>query len=175
MFQGLRVGSKLYVFNRNEVALAIGEVVNCNQVPQFPNITPNNWAQMPTMTVDIVARVDGQEYTYPKIPANQVIADVQGTALVISENREAIIDEIENCRKQDERELELVPHRQQRVARCKEIIADLNPQIKIDEQRERELKDLQNQVGKLTEMLTEVLEMKKASAAALKTSNKKTE
>lgn len=175
MLQGLRAGAPLYIFNRNEVALAIGEVVSCNQSQQFPNVTPTNWAQMPTLVVDVVARVNGQEYTYPKLPANQVIADVQGTALVVSESREAIINEIERCRKESERVLADVDRHKQIVERCGEMIAELNPQIKIEAQREKELQELRDQVGELASVKNELTELKKLLAASLKTSNKKSE
>lgn len=175
MLSGLRAGAPLYIFNRNEVALAIGEVVSSNQTPQFPNVTPANWAQMPTVVVDIVARVNGQEYTYPKLPANQVIADVQGTALVVSESREAIINEIENCRKQSERALADMGRHKDIVERCADMIAELNPQIKLDAQREKDMQELRDQVGELASMKNEMVELKKMLAAALKSSNKKTE
>lgn len=175
MLSGLRAGAPLYIFNRNEVALATGEVVSCNQVPQFPNITPNNWAQIPSVAVDIVARVNGQEYTYPKLPANQAIADVQGTPLVVSESREAIINEIENCRKQSERALADMGRHQDIVERCADMIAELNPQIKLDAQREKDMQELRDQVGELASVKTELAELKKMLAAALKSSNKKTE
>lgn len=158
MFSGLRAGTPLYILNRNEIDTAIGEVVGVsNQNPQFPHAVAAQWPS-PTSVVDVTVRLEGgQEVTYPKLPANQIIADVQGTALVVSESREAIINELQNICKQHERELELVPHRQQMVVRCKEQIIDLNPQAKVEAEREKEFQAMRSEMAELKEMLARAL------------------
>lgn len=158
MFSGLRAGTPLYILNRNEIATTIGEVVGVsNQNPQFPHTASTQWPSA-TLMVDVTVRLEGgQEVTYSKLPANQIIADVQGTALVVSESREAIINELHNICKQHERELELVPHRQQMVARCKDQIVDLNPQAKVEAEREKEFQAMRSEMAELKEMLARAL------------------
>lgn len=154
MFSGLRAGTPLFILNRQEVETIIGEVVMVNNPNTlFPN-AGNSW---PSPVVDIVVRINGQEVTYPKLPANQSVADVQGTHLVVSESQEAIINELMTIRKQHERELEQVPYREQMIARCQEQIAELNPQVKIEAERERELQEMRGEMKELREMLARAL------------------
>jgi hypothetical protein len=159
MFSGLRAGTPLYILNRNEIATAVGEVVSVsNQIPQFPHATTPQWAST-TLVVDVTVRLEGgQEVTYSKLPANQIVADVQGTALVVSESRDAIVNELHNICKQHERELELVPHRQQMVTRCKEQIVELNPQAKVEAERDKELQAMRSEMAELKELLARALQ-----------------
>lgn len=61
-------------------------------MPKYP-VQPM-FGQPQEMVVDIVVKVNNQDITYQKIPANLDIADFNNSNIVLSDNREAMNSEI---------------------------------------------------------------------------------
>ena len=69
MFQNLRAGNTIYVLNKeNGLSLEKGTIVNVSlPVPKYPLATTFGNQEM---LVDVIAKINNQEITYQKLPAN---------------------------------------------------------------------------------------------------------
>ena len=96
MFGQLRINNPLFVLNRQGTPkLEIGTVASVTApMPQLGSIG------QPTMyTVDVTARINDQNITYQKLPANVDVADFAGNGnVVVACSREAMNSELQAMR-----------------------------------------------------------------------------
>jgi hypothetical protein len=165
MFQNLRVGTPLYVLHKNELKIETGEVTFVSQpVNQFGQVV---FANSQPATVDISMQVDGKPIELKKIPATLTISDC-GNNRVVSESREAISTELSVMKANSQRVIDSMDQHKEIVRKCDELLQELNPQIKQEAERSKEIESLANRVGglessigRIEEMLTRSLETKK--------------
>lgn len=145
----------LYVlYKEGEPHLEICEVVSRTEpVPQFGNTTYNAGYQMPMgqkMTVDVkVKNGNGEVIDFQKLPADLVIADFGSNGIVISESREAMQAEIAAMQKASVSVLDSVEKHKRIVELCDSFMAELNPQVKQEAERSKELERLKSEVSDL--------------------------
>ena len=164
MFQGLRQGSPFFVFSKAELKTDIGEVISVsNPVPQYPT-SINSGSFMPTNVVDILVKIGDDQVNFNKIRADLSIADANNGMVVVSDNRDAIISEIENYQKIAQKKLDDVPNQEHIVAACTDMIAFLSPQMRLDAERQAEIEGIKKQLSgmddrfdKLESLLTRAL------------------
>lgn len=167
MFQSLRIGTPLYVLRKNEPKLEIGEVTFVSQpVNQFNQ--PVYGGTQPA-TVDIKIQIGDKPMDLQKIPATFTIADC-GNGIVISESREAISNEVSVLRQNSQRILENTELHKAIVHKCDEFLAELNPQVKQEAERQKEIESLGHRVGGLETSLERIEGL---LIQSLKGSNKK--
>jgi hypothetical protein len=157
MFSNLRVGAPLYVLHKQEPRLEIGEVIYVSQPsPQF-STTYNAGFQMPSpkMLVDLKIKTDHGDVDLQKIPSDLSIADF-GNGMVISESRDAIFNEIDAMRKNSVRIIESVDQHKGIVEKCDSLLSELNPQIKQEVERTKELDNLKKEMGGIKGDLAEL-------------------
>jgi hypothetical protein len=157
MFSNLRIGTPLYVLHKNEPQLEIGEVTYISQPsPQFVTAY-NAGMQMPTtkMLVDVKIKTANGDVELQKLPADMSIADF-GNGMVISESRDAILNEIDTLRKSSVRIIESIEHHKAMVDKCDTLLAELNPQIKQDAERTKEFDSLKQEVSGIKGDLVEL-------------------
>lgn len=169
MFQNLRIGTPLYVLYKNEPKVDHGEVIFVsNPVPQFGQTTFNAgiMAQQP-MTVDVKIKSGEQTIELQKLPATMSIADY-GNGMVVSESRDAILNEISVLKGNSQRVIDSVEQHKKVVQKCDALLEDLNPQIRQDAERSREIEalssrvgGLESSIGRIEELLTRTLNNKK--------------
>ena len=153
MFQSLRIGTPLYVLRKNEPKLEIGEVTFVGQpVNQFNQ--PVYGGTQPA-TVDVNIQIGDKPMNLQKLPAMLTIADC-GNGIVVSESREAISNEINILRQNSQRILESIDQHQAIVQKCNELLAEINPQVKQEAERAKEIESLGNRVGGLENSLAEI-------------------
>lgn len=165
MFQNLRVGTPLYVLHKNELKIETGEVTFVSQpVNQFNQVV---FANSQPATVDISMQVDGKPIELKKIPATLTISDC-GNNRVVSESREAISTELSVMKANSQRVIDSMDQHKEIVRKCDELLQELNPQIKQEAERSKEIESLANRVGglessigRIEQMLTRSLETKK--------------
>ena len=176
MFKSLRQGMPLYVFTKGvEPQLEICEVISrtepvalqANPIVNFVNgqqvFTP------PKMVVDVQVRSSkGDIINYQKLPADMEIADFGTNGTVISSSSDAIQYEVDTLRKQSLRVLESVDLHKKIVGTCDKLLSDLNPQIKQEVTRSKEIdslktevKDLRSDLVDIKGMLTKALNIRK--------------
>ena len=165
MFQNLRVGTPLYVLHKNELKIETGEVTFVSQpVNQFGQVV---FANSQPATVDISMQVEGKPIELKKIPATLTISDC-GNNRVVSESREAISTELSVMKANSQRVIDSMDQHKEIVRKCDELLQELNPQIKQEAERSKEIESLANRVGglessigRIEQMLTRSLETKK--------------
>lgn len=157
----------MYVLYKNEPRFAVAKVSQVsNQYPnlgyQQPLIPGNNVA------VDIMIEVDGKTETYQRIPLNSTIAEFPDKGVLISETREGIINEVNAIRSASQTAIDQVEAHRRVIASCDQLLFDLNPQLKKDQEQAQEIATLKqqlagmsDQIAALTGMLSKSLGKKK--------------
>ena len=160
MFSNLRNGTPLYVLHKSEPRLEIGEVISVSSpMPQFGQ-TYTAGFQMPgqKMLVDVKIKTQNGDIDLQKLPADSSIADF-GNGMVVSESREAILNEIDALRKSSERVIESVDYHRAVIGKCTDLMAELNPQLKQDVERAKELDSLKKDVGGLKDDIVDIKDL----------------
>lgn len=161
MLSGLRIGTPLYVLYRNEPRIAIGEVLSVsNPVPVFGTTYQNGMMMPPKSTVDVKVKINGEEVTFQKLPADQSVADFGTSGIVLSESREAILTEIEGLRKLSEKTLQERPRHEHIITECDKMLGELNPQAKREAAQAQEIASLKSDMGTIKGMLAQLLGQK---------------
>ena len=86
------------------------------------------------------------------------IADY-GNGLVVSENREAILNEISVLKNNSQRVIDSVDQHKELVRKCDELLEELNPQIRKEAERSREMESISKRVGGLESSMKRIEEM----------------
>lgn len=163
MLSALRTGTPVYILYKNEPRFAVGKVSQVsNQYPnlgyQQPIIPGNNVA------VDIAIEVDGKTETYQRIPLNSSIAEFPDKGVLISETRDGIVNEVNAIRSASQTAIDQVEMHKRVIASCDQLLLDLNPQLKKEQEQANEIADLKqklagmsDQIAALTGMLSKSL------------------
>lgn len=169
MLSGLRPGVPVYVLYKNEPKFAVGKVAQVsNQYPPQFNfqqpLNPNNMGMM----VDLSIEVEGKTETYPRIPINSSIAEFPDKGVILSETRDGIVNEINVIRNASQTAIDQVDVHKRIIASCDQLLLDLNPQLKHEQEQagkiarlEEQLAGMSDQIAALTGMLSKSLGKKK--------------
>ena len=167
MLSGLRPGTPVFVLNKNELRYKNGKVVSVsNQYPQYNFQQPLNPGNGPV--VDMAIEIDGKAETFPRIPLNSTIAEFPDKGVIISETRDGIINEVNVIRSASQTAIDQVEAHKRVVASCDQLLYDLNPQLRKDQEQAQEIANLKqqlagmsDQIAALTGMLSKSLGKKK--------------
>lgn len=153
MLSGLRAGTPVYILYKNEPRFAVGKIVQVsNQYPQPYNFQqPLNPAQ--NAAVDIAVEVDGRTETYQRIPLNSAIAEFPDKGVLISETRDGIINEVNAIRSASETALGQVEAHKRVIAACDQLLFDLNPQLKKEQEQSAEIANLKQQLAGMSDQI----------------------
>lgn len=165
MLSALRQGTPVYVLYKNEPRFAVGKVaqVSNQYPPQFNFQQPLNPSTM-GMMVDLSIEVDGKTETYPRIPINSAIAEFPDKGVILSETRDGIVNEINVIRNASQTAIDQVDLHKRIIASCDQLLLDLNPQLKHEQEQagkisklEEQLAGMSDQIAALTGMLSKTL------------------
>lgn len=159
MFSNMRSGALIYVLHKQEVRVEVGEVISVSQPqPQYNVAYNNGLIQQPKTCVDVSIKVGEQTIDLQKLPSDQTIADCNG--MVVSENKDSIINEVSAMAKISQSVIESVEHHNDIVSRCKSLLEELNPEVKREAERDKEIKDMKEQINGMMGMLSQLLNKK---------------
>lgn len=153
MLSALRPGTPVYVLYKNEPRFAVAKVSQVsNQYPNFgqqqqPLIPGNNVA------VDIAIDVDGKIETYQRIPLNSSIAEFPDKGVLISETRDGIINEVNAIRSASQTAIDQVETHKRVIAACDQLLFDLNPQLRKDQEQAAEIANLKEQLAGMSDQI----------------------
>lgn len=154
MFQGLRPAAPIYILYKAEPRVAIGEVVSVsNPIPQY---AASPYQSGIKSYVDIKIRVADEVVDLQKLPADASIADFGNSGMVISESRDAIVNEIDGFKKASQRALEEVDRHKHIVTQCDVMLAELNPQLKREAEQTAEIENLKRGMADLQDTLVDL-------------------
>ncbi len=153
MFQSLRQNSLIYILNKDVPSLEMGSVVNVSTpIPKYPA----NFGQPQNFILDLVVKINGQDISYQKVPANVDIADF-GSGIVISDNKEAMNAEISSLKQKSKDILESIDYHKKVLENCDKMLKDLNPEYAEKQAQQAEISGLKSQVAELTKNIGELL------------------
>lgn len=169
MLSNLRPGTPVYILYKNGPRVATAKVAQLSSQypPQFNFQMPPNGVS-PGPMFDLTIEVDGKTELYPKIPTSSSIAEFPDKGVIISETRDGIINEVNAIRSASVTALEQVDAHKGVIASCDQLLLDLNPQLKREQEQANEIATLKqqlagmsDQIAALTGMLSKSLGKKK--------------
>lgn len=159
MFGQLRINNPLFVLNKQgSPSLEIGTVVSVTApMPQLSSIG------QPTMyTVDVTARINDQNITYQKLPANMDVADFAGNGnVVVACSRESMNSELQAMRQRSVDVVKSVDYHNGMIQAIDKIIQDLNPEEAEKLALQKEVTDLKGQMFQMSQSVNALLEQNK--------------
>lgn len=169
MFSNLRTNSQLYILHKEATPyIEVGQVVSVSQPqPRFP-IT--NFMSPQELVVDVVVRINGNDITLQKLPANLDVAD-QGSAtgaLVITTSREAMNAEVDSLRQKSLGILNSVEYHQKIVQDCEVLLQRLNPEFAEQKQQKQEIDMLKTQMSEMMTGMRELMAQLKSKEDTIK-------
>lgn len=162
MFGTLRAGSLLYILNKGEEPnLKVGQVLSVTPPRPKVNSTmmPLNPMQM-EQVIDINVKVGDDTKTFTNVNTALSIVDTGANNYVISDDKQAITNEVEAFGTLSQNALNSVPYHRKVVSACKQMMIDLNPSLQKEADRdtkignlEKELAEMKNGFAELTTLL----------------------
>ena len=159
MFGQLRINNPLFVLNKQgSPSLEIGTVVSVTApMPQLSSI-----GQPTVYTVDVTARINDQNVTYQKLPANTDVADFAGNGnVVIACSRESMNSELQAMRQRSVDVVKSVDYHNAMIQAIDKIIQDLNPEEAEKIALQKEVTDLKGQMLQMSQSVNALLEQNK--------------
>ena len=151
MFQALRPNNQIYILQKDKPFLDVGTVISVSMpTPKYP-IQPM-FGQPQEMVVDIIAKVNNQDVTYQKIPANLDVADFGNNSIVLSDSKDAMNSEIMCLKQRSIDVLNSVEYHQNLIAECDKLLTNLNPDLAEKQAQKDRIDSLESQVLALMEM-----------------------
>lgn len=158
MFQNLRQGTQIYVLHRGDVPkLDIGEVISVGLPTPMLNYPQTSQFMPQKMGVDVKIKVNEQTLDLQKLPCDNVIADFGNNGIVVATTKEAILSEIESIRSNSQRIIESVDRHEQIIVSCSKLIEDLNPEIRQQAERNKEMDSLKSEMSDMKKLIAELL------------------
>lgn len=153
MFQNLRPNSTLYILHRNGAnpSLEYGQVVSVSPMRTVYKPANAGYPQ-PTMVVDVVVNIGGQNVNLQELPANQDIADDTRTGMLVSASRDEMNAEVITMKQKSEEVLRSVEYHRNFLVACDQMLSVLNPEIAAKQQQEKELADIKEQLARVLAM-----------------------
>ena len=159
MFGQLRINNPLFVLDKQgSPSLEIGTVVSVTApMPQLSSIG------QPTMyTVDVTARINDQNITYQKLPANMDVADFAGNGnVVVACSRESMNSELQAMRQRSVDVVKSVDYHNGMIKAIDKIIQDLNREEAEKLALQKEVTDLKGQMFQMSQSVNALLEQNK--------------
>lgn len=154
MFSTLRQGSPVFVIFKNGPRVATAKVaqMSAQYPPQMNYIISQNPAGISAM-FDLTLELDGKTETFPKVPTTSSVADFPDKGIVLSETRDGVISEINAMMGAANSEIEKMPYYEQTVANCKQILLDINPELKRGQEQAAEIAALKQQMAGMSGQL----------------------
>lgn len=149
MFSNLRTNSQIYILHKESSPyVEVGTVMNVSQpVPKFPM---NNFMNQQELVVDVTVKINDNNVTLQKLPANLDIADqgINGN-MVITTSREAMNSEVDALRQKSLGILNSVEYHQKIVQDCEILLQRLNPEFAEQRQQKQEIDTLKAQMSEM--------------------------
>lgn len=163
MFSNLRANSQLYILHKDSSPyIEVGQVVSVSQPqPRFP---VSNFMNPQELVVDVVVKINDNNITLQKLPANLDIAD-QGTnngAIVITTSREAMNAEVDTLRQKSLSILNSIDYHKKVVQDCELLLQRLNPEFAEQKQQKQEIDMLKSQMSEMMAGMKELMEQLKS-------------
>ena len=158
MFQTLRSNSQIFVLHKDGTPyIESGTVVSVTP-PMPKNPFPSNFGHPQEFVVDVVARINDQNITYSKLPANQEIADFGSNgSIVVSISKDAMNAEVASMKQRSYDIINSVEYHRSVIDGCDKILQSLNPEYAEKQQQQAEINGLKTQMGEMARNMAELM------------------
>lgn len=151
MFQSLRPNNQIFILYKDKPQLEVGSIVSVSiPTPKYP-VQPM-FGQPQEMVVDIIAKVNNQDITYQKIPANLDVADFGNNSIVLSDNKEAMNSEIMSLKQHSVDIVKSVDYHKNVISECDRLLTSLNPELAEKQAQKDKIDSLEKQIMMLMDM-----------------------
>lgn len=160
MFQSLRPSNQFYILHKDAVPyLEVGSVVSVSApMPKFA--FPQTFGQPQEMVVDVVARVNDNNVTFQKLPANQEIADFGNNgAIVVATSKEAMNAELSSLRQKSIDIINSVNFHKSVIDGCDKTLRELNPEYAQKQRRAEEINTLKQGMEEMRQNMANLMKM----------------
>ena len=160
MFSGLRQGSLLYVLDKSNLTLRIGEVTNVSNPknklnqPMYPNVQP--FAQQET-TVDVQVKFGEEFHNFEQLPS--MLSSTSKNNLVVSDNKEAMNMEVDTMMRTSRSVIESVPYHEKALSTCEAMLREPNPQFAKEKEQEEKIGMLEERMGNIDDKLNKMFDL----------------
>lgn len=150
MFSALQRGSTIYILDKTDgLKYKIGQIDSTTQpVPkginysrQYPYNPVNEYV------MDIKVNIDGEIKEFKQVLSNLSYATFDNGNYVISETRDAILNEVQATVDNSEHTINSVAYHKKIVEEGKNILKQADPRFAKEEERDSAIANLQNQFG----------------------------
>lgn len=147
MFQNLRTNATLYILHKGTSPfLECGKVVSVKNPRVVYKNLPNGLYPQPVQVVDISVQVGNDLVNLTEMPAMQDTADDVKTGMLVSDSRDEMSAEILTMKQKSEEVLKSVEYHKNFLSSCEQMLAALNPEYGMSQQREQEINALRSQM-----------------------------
>ena len=155
MFSNLSQNSILYILDlKNSPKVVSGPVERVSLPrPKYNTFNPNM-----EMVIDIVAIIQGERREFKGVP-NGSIANFGEDAFILAESKEALNSYVSSMLQNSRSIIESVDKHKKLVEQYEEAQQELNPDIKINMEKDRAIQNLQEQVETLQKGMQQMLAM----------------
>lgn len=156
MFQSLSQGASVSILYRNEPRIVTGKVVSVNT--HMPTYNPNQpMAMFNGLVTDLTVQAGSETIPFVGLPANGVVADFPGKGMYLAIDSSAAYREVDTAISAFEQDLATVPAKQKLLEGYKTLRQEINPDVKREAQREKEMSDLRGELSEMKRMLSAML------------------
>ena len=157
MFSNLSKGNILYGIDRKGgMTWFTGSVERV--IPSMTKQYSNLYGQFPTLNLDIVATINGEQKEFKQVHGNDTIADFGPNAFVIADNKDSLYNYVKSLLKTSEDIVNSVETHKALIPQYKNVLNELMPGTT----NNAEVKELKEQVGSLQSKLEDVLSLLKS-------------
>lgn len=151
MFSTLKQGSIVYILEKGEkLNLKIGQVANPIQNSQY------SFGQ-PMGLINITVNANGEKLDFSNLPPNQSSTNYNNGTTLVSDNKEAIVVEVENLIQNSQGVINSIDYHQSVVTNGEEILKTLNPRFAKDKERDEEINRINGRINDMDSKLDKVL------------------
>ena len=102
---------------------------------------------------DLTLELDGKTELFQRIPINTAIAEFPEKGIIVSETKDGVVNEINAIMGTATSEIEKMPYYEQTVANCKQILLDINPELKREQEQAAEIATLKEQLAGMSDQI----------------------
>lgn len=152
MFSALRQGALIYILDKGENPnIKIGQVEGVTQ----PRFMPGSG--FGTTVVDIAVKIDNDKKDFIGIPSNLSVHSYG--SLVISESREAMVQEVNAMLRTSKTALESIDYHRNVIEACEEMLKQIDPDYAKQQERDDTIESLKSEVGSLKDDVKKMLDL----------------
>lgn len=158
MFSNLSKGSILHgVDCRGDMRWFTGSVEKVT--PSLNKQYPNTFNQFPSLSLDVVVNIDGEQKEFKQLPSNDFIADFGDNTFIISDNKDSLYNYVKSLlrKSEDATNEDILNYHRTRIPKLKNVLSEMMPGIN----NANEVKELKDQVSSLQAQLAEALSLLK--------------